>query len=167
MEVLVFGRIPRAAVVVTAPLGAFLDCLPDWCDALKPEIRDWVKWGAQHSTEMCCRALAALAKDPANTTPLKQAKLLAHSVDQSILMLGLQRGARAIPPQTVERAAHLAALFCWWPKWITEVDDAEYGYLLRQVDFAVRQRLPKIAAEQLVHLHNCDRNPALATDRIQ
>ncbi|KAJ7491924.1 hypothetical protein FB451DRAFT_511504 [Mycena latifolia] len=148
-EVLVYGCIPQDAVIVTAPLESFFSSLPHWCADVTIQIRNRL---VLRSTEAVADALAKVANIPANNTDEEQAILLAHSVERSIVML-----RNALPPMgtfdqethadLVEKVARLAAMFCWWPKWITRTDPLEYPALLERVKEEV---LDKLRRESMV-----------------
>ncbi|KAJ6527267.1 hypothetical protein DFH09DRAFT_1414541 [Mycena vulgaris] len=135
-EALVYGCIPQDAVVVTAPLETFFACLPRWCSDVTVQIRSRK---ILRSTEAVAGELAEAAENPANNTPDEQAQLLEQSVNRSIHMLrGILPPMRTynkhIHADAVDKIARLAAIFCWWPKWITRTDPLAYPSLLKTVE---------------------------------
>ncbi|KAJ7504184.1 hypothetical protein B0H11DRAFT_507274 [Mycena galericulata] len=142
-EVLVYDCIPFESVVVTLQLDDFLQCLPRWCDNVGHQIR----WNQFRSTEDVVHALAYAASLPANNTLGEDSALMMQSVDQSIRMLKKTLPAfmadydRAVHANAVDEIARLAALFAWWPRWITGVDPTEYHFYLQRASNAIRIKM--------------------------
>ncbi|KAJ7504200.1 hypothetical protein B0H11DRAFT_1981187, partial [Mycena galericulata] len=136
-EVLVYGWIPAAAVVATMSVDEFYNCLPKWCGGVRALISPRGHW----STQEVAGFLKILAE--CNDTPAKEEALVVQSVERSIALL---RNAqpRASVHERVDKITRLAAMFCWWPKWIkgtAGTDPAAYTGLLRRVEQRVRERL--------------------------
>ncbi|KAJ7698894.1 hypothetical protein B0H17DRAFT_1328363 [Mycena rosella] len=132
-EVLVYQHIPFGAVVATAPLPAFLDALPRWCD----DIITQIQLGDLRSTEEVARTLASAAADPANNTQAAEDALQLLAVTQSVRLLRYTLPASMLTfdahthAAAVDAIARLALVFIWWPKWITGVDPVAYSLDLR------------------------------------
>ncbi|KAJ7491935.1 hypothetical protein FB451DRAFT_1388384 [Mycena latifolia] len=138
LEVLVYQHIPFGAVVITAPLNNFLDLLPRWCDDIKPQLR----FRQLRSTEEVACALIKAAANPAHDEDFE---LLMHSAFQSIQLFHhvLPASVAEFNSHTdvVDAIARFAALFAWWPKWITGVDPVEYPDCLQKIRCAVLRKL--------------------------
>ncbi|KAJ7696435.1 hypothetical protein B0H17DRAFT_398336 [Mycena rosella] len=131
-EVLVYHHIPIGAIVATLPLSSFLDFLPRWCDDIVPHIRS----RQLRSTEKVAYALASAAANPANDTdgdlvPRQYVQgsiqVLRHTLPASMVIFDPHTHADA-----VDAIARLAAVFVWWPKWITGVNPAAYPAVLER-----------------------------------
>lgn len=131
-EVLVYRRILVDAVVATVALDEFLDCLPRWCGDVGYQIQRY----QLHSTEAAVHALADAAFLPASNMAEEESALEVQSVKRSIWIL-----RSTLPPSmadcdldthadAVDAIARLAALFVWWPKWITAIDPVAYPLFL-------------------------------------
>ncbi|KAJ7698901.1 hypothetical protein B0H17DRAFT_1196491 [Mycena rosella] len=144
-EVLVYKAIPSDALVVTLTMEDFFGCLPGWCEGINTQIAD----GSLPSTEAVVRALAELARDFDNNLEEEWEKLATQSVQRGIAMLRSQilpisMGSfdeHTTHADAVHRIARLAAIFCWWPKWITGTDPLEYPALLERVEKRVLKQL--------------------------
>ncbi|KAJ7656240.1 hypothetical protein DFH06DRAFT_468326 [Mycena polygramma] len=128
-EVLVFGHIPLAAVTATMSMDSFFDCLPRWCSGVRGDIRQGCLW----STEAVVHHLKILAMD--NDTPEERKALLIQSVERSIPALHIP----STSADPIDRTSQLAAIFCWWPRWITGTDPTAYPALFRTVHEKVRE----------------------------
>ncbi|KAJ7716137.1 hypothetical protein B0H16DRAFT_1614508, partial [Mycena metata] len=122
-EALVYGHIPHEAIIFTGDLEVFLGCLPRWCN------RNYVG-----STEQMVTVLSAAARDPDNDTAEQQRVLLNHSVERSIKLLRRNKISR------------FAIIWCWWPKWITSQNPAEYLPLFEAVRGRVIEQLVTMGA---------------------
>ncbi|KAJ7931683.1 hypothetical protein B0H13DRAFT_1857662 [Mycena leptocephala] len=141
-EALIYGHIPHEAIVFTASLETFLSLLPRWCGDIIPQIRRY----EVRSSENMVQVLASAAEDPANNTVEKQEELLVDSVRQSITLLGhllpsqMQNYNVNIHADAVDKISRFAAIFCWWPEWITSTDPSAYPNLLGTVREKVLER---------------------------
>ncbi|KAJ7781883.1 hypothetical protein DFH07DRAFT_791891 [Mycena maculata] len=139
LEVIVYERIPESAIVATAPVGAFLDGLPRWCE--KAEIRS----GIHASKGEVATSLGYSARR--NKTPEHECELVLHSVAQSIQMLRsrLPASMADYDPIThadaVDAIVRVATMFVWWTQWITWADPAAYPAYLQRVRAVVLQAL--------------------------
>ncbi|KAJ7509893.1 hypothetical protein B0H11DRAFT_2216763 [Mycena galericulata] len=142
-EVLVYECIPFEAVVVPMALDDFLQCLPRWCANIGRQIR----WNQFRSTEDVVEALAHAASLPANNAPGEESTLVMQSVEQSIRMLQRTLPAsmadydRVIHANMVDEIARLAALFVWWPRWITGTDPITYLFYLQRARLDARSKI--------------------------
>ncbi|KAJ7180851.1 hypothetical protein C8R46DRAFT_1070768 [Mycena filopes] len=130
-EVLVYGLIPRAAIVSTMSLPSFLDCLPRWCSDIKDSINPSCLW----STESVTGHLRALAR--CKHTLEAQDELLAQAVECGLATLR----PKSADAEAVDSVARFAAIFCWWPRWIVRTDPSAYAALLECIRQRVRERL--------------------------
>ncbi|KAJ7117715.1 hypothetical protein C8R44DRAFT_791314 [Mycena epipterygia] len=145
-EVLVYGWIPNDAIVVTVPAQRIFDCVRPWCGEIKNRIQKDDLW----STEVVAAALTELAREYVDGTEEaeeEQAALFAQSVEQSIAVLrntlptSMDTFTTRIHADAVDTIARLAAMFCWWPKWITGTNPDVYPDLLEQIRQEVLGRL--------------------------
>jgi hypothetical protein len=120
-EVLVYRYIPFNAVVVTMSVYGLLACLPRWCDDIPLHLL--------RSTQQVVNALTEAADCPEHNTLNEDFALRVQSVEHSILLLR-DTLPEEFDPDThtdqLDAIARLAAVFMWWPKWITGFDPVVY-----------------------------------------
>ncbi|KAJ6508631.1 hypothetical protein C8R45DRAFT_968058 [Mycena sanguinolenta] len=147
-EVLVYKHVPHHAVVITRPADDFFRFLPHWCSG--PEFRQEIgRW----STRAVANHIRGLVEQ-AYTSQAKRL-LIESSVARSTILLktvlppDMEHFDECTHAEAVDTIARFAAIFCWWPEWITGTDPDKYPELLEQITETLLEKLRERKAADL------------------